>query len=105
VRWTHQPLIVNRDILVEIILIDVLQIMRADEVVVGHAGDGEDGRAINLSIIKAVEQVDRSRRGSGEADAQSTAEFGVSTGGQRRRFLVSAMDITNAALGFAERLH
>jgi hypothetical protein len=99
----HQPLVVGGDVLEQVILVDVLQVMRADQIVIGHPGDRQHRRAVDLRIVKTVEQVHRPRRRGREHDAEPAGEFGVAAGGQRRGFIVSAMDKADLVLGAAQR--
>ena len=88
----HQPLVVERDVLIEVILVDILQVMRADQVVIGHSGDGQHRRTVDLGVVQPVEQMHRTGRGGGEADAEPAGEFRIGARSQRGRLLVPAMD-------------
>jgi hypothetical protein len=57
VGGAHQPLAVVADVLEEGVVVDVLQVMGADQVAVGHAGDREHGRLIDLRVVETVQEV------------------------------------------------
>jgi hypothetical protein len=100
----HDPLVEDGHVLEQVIRVDVLLIVRPDEVVVGHAGDGEDGHTVQLGVIEAIEQVDRPRSGRRHADAQATAELRVAHGCERCGFLVTHVHEADPVPGLAERL-
>ena len=54
-------LVVGGDIHVELVEIDILLVVRADQIVKGVAGDGEHGLAVALGIVEAVEQMNAAR--------------------------------------------
>ena len=49
VRRPHNPLVVEADVLEDVVEIDVLLVVGANQIVVGHADDGQDGRLIQLA--------------------------------------------------------
>ncbi len=98
----HEPLVVGGHILKEVILVDVLQVMRADQVVIGHPGDRQHRGAVDLRIVKPVEQVHRAGGRGRENDTEPAGEFGVAASSQCRRFLVPAVDKADAVLGSAQ---
>ena len=51
----HDPLVVQGHVHEELVEVDVLLIVRADEVVKGVAGDGEHRLAIELGVVESVE--------------------------------------------------
>ena len=67
-------LVVDGDVLEERQQVDFLLVARADQVVVGLAGDREHRRAVHLGVVEAVEQVDRARARGGEADAEPAGD-------------------------------
>jgi hypothetical protein len=62
-------LVVDGDILEERQQIDLLLILHANEVVIGLAGERENGRVIHLRVVKAVQEMNRS--GSGRRETPS----------------------------------
>lgn len=105
VRRAHNPLVERGDVLIQVVLIHVLQIMGADQAVVGHAGDGEYRRLVDFGVVEPVQQVDRARGGGGEADPEPSSELGKSAGGHGGRFLMTHVDIADLVAMRAERLH
>lgn len=55
VRRPHDALVVGRDIHEELVEINVLLVMRADQIVEGMTGDCEHWLAIAFRIIQAVQ--------------------------------------------------
>jgi hypothetical protein len=56
---SHHPLVEDARVVEDVVLVDVLQEMRADEVVVGHACDGDEGSALHLRVVETVDHVQR----------------------------------------------
>src|SRR5256885_901457 len=98
-------LVVRRDILEQREQIDLLLVMHADEVVVGLSGECKHRRAIEFCVVEAVQQMDRARSGSCEADAELAGVLCIAGRHERRGFLVTNLDERNALLSCAERLH
>src|SRR6185437_11799712 len=103
-RRPHDALIEQSDILVEVVLVHVLEITGADQIVIGHAGDGENRRAVDLGVIKPVEEMHRARPRGREADAEAAGELGVAASRQGSGLLVPRMDVADAILRLAQRL-
>ena len=91
-RRTHDALVEDRDVHEELVEVDVLLVVHADEVVKGVAGDGEDGDLIALGVVEAVEQVDAAGAGGGDADADAAGVLGVADGGEGGGFFVADLD-------------
>src|SRR4030095_6435509 len=79
--------------------------VRTDQVVEGHAGDGEHGLSVESSVVEAVEQVDAAWTGGGEADAELAGELRVAAGHQGGRFLVPDLHEADLVVSDAQRLH
>jgi hypothetical protein len=101
----HDPLVVDGDVVEHVVGVDVLQVGRADQVVVGHPGDRQDRRLLDLRVQQPVEHVHRARRGGGEADAELAGELRVPDGRHRGHFLVPHVDVAQLVLPLAQRLH
>ena len=97
-------LVVGGDVLEQLEDVDLLLVVRADQVVVGVPGDRQHRGAVELGVVEAVEQVDGPRAAGGEADAQPAGELGVAAGGERRRLLVAALDEADLVLVLAQGL-
>src|SRR5256885_333376 len=98
-------LVVGGDVLEERQQIDFLLVPHAHEVVVGLPGDGEHRRAIELRVVEAVEQVNGSRAGGGETNAELARVLRVARRHERRRFLVANLNERDALLPDAKRFH
>nr|WP_202911390.1 hypothetical protein [Ornithinicoccus soli] len=102
---THDPLVVERHVVEHVVDVHVLQVARADQVVVGHACDGEDRRLLDAGVQHAVEQMRGARAAGGEADAELAGERGVPDRRHRGDLLVSDMDVADLVLPLAQRVH
>src|SRR6185437_14650580 len=80
VGGSHDALVVDGDIHVELVEVHILLVAGADEVVEGVAGDGEHGLAVALGVVEAVEEVDAAGAGGGEANAEAARVLGVAAG-------------------------
>ncbi len=104
VRWTHDPLIVLGDVHVELVEIDVLLIVSADQIVERVAGDGEYRLAIALRVVQAVEEMDAARSRGREADAEASGVLGVAAGGEGSCLLVADLNEGDFLPTFSQRL-
>ena len=100
----HDPLVVGGDVHEQLVEVDVLLVVRADQVVEGVAGDRQHRLAVALGVVEAVEQVDAARPGRGQADAQPAGVLGVAAGGERGGLLVPHLDEADLVLVRAQRL-
>ena len=98
-------LVEDADILVQRDEIDLLLVVRPEQVVVGLAGYREHRRAIHLRVIQTVEQVNCPRSGRREAHAELAGVLRVAARHERRRFLVPDLDERDAVLVRAECFH
>ena len=57
VSWSHDALVVNRDIDKELVERDVLLRVSSDEIVILQASDGQHRSAVELGIIETIQQV------------------------------------------------
>ena len=92
VRRPHDPLVVGGHVHEQLVEVDVLLVVRADQVVEGVAGDGEDRLAVALGVVQAVEQVNAAGAGGGQADAEAAGVLGVAAGGEGGGLLVPHLD-------------
>ena len=105
VARAHDLLVVDGDILEEGEEVDFLLVMRADQIVVGLAGDRDDRRAVHLGVVKTVEQVDRAGTRRREADAEPARVLRVAARHERRGLFVAHLHERDALLPFPQRLH
>ncbi len=103
VRGSHDPLVEYRDVDEHFVEVDVLLVVRADQVVEGVAGDCEHRLSVALGIVEPVEQMDAAGSRRRQADAQPASEFRVAAGGKCRRLLVAHLDESDAILPGAQR--
>ena len=102
---THDALVVQRERAEELIRVEILQVARADQVVVAHTADRQERCLLESSIEQAIEHVDGTGRGGREAHSEATREFRVPDGGHGADFLVPDVDVPHTVLGLVERLH
>jgi hypothetical protein len=100
----HDSFVVFADIHEHLVEIDVLLGPGADQVVEGVASDGQDGLAVVLGVVQAVEQVDAAGARGGHAHAQRAGVFGVATGREGRRLLVPHLHEADLVLILPQRL-
>ena len=79
--------------------------MRADQVVVGHAGDREHGLPVQLRVVEAVEQMEAAGPGRREADAEPAGELRIAARHEGGRLFVAHLDEADRVLALAQRLH
>jgi hypothetical protein len=70
VLGAHDPLVVGGEVAVEVVGVEVLQVVGADEVVIGHPRDGQERHALEAGAEQPVGQVDGAGARGGEADAE-----------------------------------
>jgi len=92
VRRSHHALVVGGDIHIQLVEIDILLVMRADQVVKGMAGDGQDRLQVAFRVIKAVQQMNASGAGGRKTNSKTAGELGIAAGGEGGRFLVPHLD-------------
>src|SRR5207248_3356896 len=83
----------------------VLLLVGIDQVMERHPGDGEHWLAVQLGVIQAVQQMDATRSGSGQADSQLPRVLGVGAGHESSRLLMPDVDEADLVLTGPQRLH
>ena len=76
-----------------------------DEVVVMVPGDGQHRLTIHLGVIEPVQKVHPSRSGGRQAHPQPAGIFGIGTGHEGCRFLMTHLNKADLILARAQRLH
>ncbi len=86
--------------------VDVLEGAAAEHARRDLPRQGQHGRAVELGVVQAGEQVRRARTGDGEARGRAAGELPVGTGRERRGALVADADVPQLAtlLGPAHRV-
>src|SRR5438876_4702811 len=98
------PLVVGGNVHVKLVEIDVLLIMRTDQVVKRVSGDGEHGLSVALSVVETVQQMNSARTRGRQAHAKSAGIFRVAAGRESGGFLVPDLDEPDLVLIRPERL-
>ena len=81
--------------------VDLLECVGAHQRAGHLAGDRDHGHRIEEAVGQAGDQVGCARAGSGQADADPSADSRIAVGGQGRALLVAGEDVTNAGSGQA----
>jgi hypothetical protein len=76
-----------------------------DEVVVRHARDGQHRLAVELGVVQAVEQVDATRTGRGQAHPEAPRELRVRARHEGGRLLVADLHEPDPVTARAQGLH
>ncbi len=105
VRRPHHALVVDRDVLEERQLVDLLLIVRADQIVVGLTGQRDDRNLIQLGIVEPVQKMDRPGTRGRHAAAQPASVLGVGSRHESCRFLVAHLDEADLVRVLAKRFH
>ena len=85
--------------------VDFLLVAHPHQIMIGLAGDRQDGGVVHLGVVQAVQQVDRARAAGGDANAEPPGELGVAAGGERRPFLVTDLNEPDLLAQFPQRFH
>ena len=75
---THHSLVESGDVHENLVQIDILLVMRANEVMESMAGNRQNGLAVTLRIVEPVQKVNSTRPGCCDTDTQAAGEFGIS---------------------------
>ena len=76
-----------------------------DEIVELKAGEGQYWLAVQLGVIKTVQQMNSAGSGGRQAHSQPASELGVGAGHECRRLLVAHLHKANPVLMSAQRFH
>jgi hypothetical protein len=88
----------------KVILVDVLQVVRPNQIVIRHSGDRQHRGSVDLRIVEPVEQMHRAGGGGREHNTEPSGEFGITAGSQCGGLLVPAVDKAYAVFGSAQGL-
>ncbi len=104
VARTHHALVVDRDIHEDLGQVDVLLIVRANQVVEGVPGDRQHRLVVHLGVVEPIEQVDAAGARRRQADAKPPGVLSVAAGGKRRGLFVAHLEEPDLVLMRAQRL-
>jgi hypothetical protein len=90
-------------VLEEGVQVDLLLVVRAEREALLLADDGQHRRVVELRVVEAVQEVDRSRAGGGDADADLAGELRVAAGHEGGHLLVAYLDELRVPVGAVER--
>jgi hypothetical protein len=97
----HDARTVNGHVREDAVQVEVLLRVRVDEVVEVVAGDCQDGLAVHLRIVQAVEEVDAPGAGRRQADTKPAGVLGVGASHERCRLLVPHLDEADLVLSLS----
>jgi hypothetical protein len=100
----HQDLDeLRRDVLEQRLEVDLLLVAAAERHRLLLADDRDDRLVVELGVVEAVQQVDRTGTGGGHADADLAGELRVGAGGERRDLLVAHLHELDLVADLVER--
>jgi hypothetical protein len=105
VRRPHDANAVFSDVGEDLVEFHVLLRTRADQVVIGHPGDRQHGRSIELGIVEPVDQVQSTWAGRRQADAEPARELRIAAGHERGGLLMAHLDEADGLVPLAKRFH
>ncbi len=105
VRRSHDALVELGHVHEEAVEGHVLLGVGADEIVIGHAGDGEHRLTVERGVVEPVQEVDAPGAGRGQAHPEAAGELRVAARHERGRFLVAHLYEPDPVLPGAQRLH
>jgi len=79
--------------------------VRADQVVELKPGDGEHRRAVELRVVKPVQEMNPARPGGRQANTELAGILRVCARHERCRLFVPHLDEANAIASLAQRFH
>src|SRR3954466_12072223 len=92
VQGTHDTRRIQRNILEQLAVVDVLLRIGVDQIMKRQTRDGDDRRAIGLGIIKAVQQMSAAGPRRSKTAAEPAGCLGVGTCHEGRRLLMTDLD-------------
>jgi hypothetical protein len=102
---SHNAGVIDADVHKELVQLDVLLGKGFNQVMKLKPGDGKHGLAVELGVIEPVEKVDASGPGGRETHTEFAGPFCVSTGAERRCFLVPDLNETDSILARSQRFN
>src|SRR3546814_6717809 len=86
--WSHDARVVHADVHEELVQLDILLGVGIKEVMELQAGDREHRNAVELRVVKAVEQMHAARTGRREATAELARPFCIAASHESRGLLM-----------------
>src|SRR6185437_555342 len=91
-RGAHHALVVFADVHEELVQINVLLVMSADQIMKGMASNCQHWLTVALGVVQTIEQVNAAGAGGCQAHAQLAGIFSISAGGKGGCFLMPHLD-------------
>src|ERR1051326_1492636 len=101
----HNSLVIGGDIKVELVEGDILLRVRPDEIVELKSGDRQNRLAVELRVIKTIQEVNAAGAGGRKAHAKLACIFRVAARHEGRGFLMSHLNETDFFLPRAQSFH
>ena len=102
---SHDARVIDADIHEELVQLHILLGIGVEQVVELQARDRHHGGAIELGVVKAIQQMDAPGTRCGEAAAEPARILGISAGHEGRRLFVSHLNEANGVGPFPQGLH
>jgi hypothetical protein len=105
VARAHDAVVIDARIRKQLVELDILLRIGADQIVVLKTGDGEHRLTVELRVVEPVEQVDAAGPGGRHADAEAAGPLGVAAGHEGGGLFVTHLHEADRIEMGAQRLH
>jgi hypothetical protein len=105
VARAHDAVVIDARIRKQLVELDILLRIGADQIVVLKTGDGEHRLTVELRVVEPVEQVDAAGPGGRQADAEAAGPLGVAAGHEGGGLFVTHLHEADRIEMGAQRLH
>ena len=105
VRRTHDSLVEHGHILEQLVQFHILLGQRPDQIVEMHAGDRQHRLAVQLRVVKAVQQMNAAGARRAQTDTQLSGIFCVGASHEGGCLFVAHLNKSNLVLARPKRLH
>ena len=103
VRSAHHALVEDRNIHEQLVQVDVLLVVHADQIAEGVSGDGQHRLLIALRVVESVQQMHAARARGGAAYSEAPGVFRVAHGGKCGGFFMPHLDELQLVLMGSQR--
>ena len=101
---THDAAVIDAHVHEQLVELDILLGVGVQQIMVLKARDGDDGLAVELSVVETVEEVDAAGTRGGNAGAEPSRPLGVGAGHEGGGLLVAHLDEADLLLLLPQRL-
>ena len=100
----HDAAVIDAHVHEQLVELDILLGVGVQQIMVLKARDGDDGLAVELSVVKTVEEVDAAGTRGGDAGAEPSRPLGVGASHEGGGLLVAHLDEADLLLLLPQRL-